>query len=146
MPNNLLPFLTQVAVGIREKLNIFGGDYDTADGTAVGDYLLVVDLAVAHVLALKNRLNNTGCDVWNVGTGNGYSVLAIKNTFEQVNQLQVPYEIVERREGDLASFYADSSKIQNELGWSVKYQLDDMLRHSWNWQKNNPNGYDVVES
>lgn len=146
MPNNLLPFLTQVAVGIREKLNIFGGDYDTADGTAVRDYLHVVDLAVAHVLALKNRLNNTGCDVWNVGTGNGYSVLAIKNTFEQVNQLQVPYEIVERREGDLASFYADSSKIQNELGWSVKYQLDDMLRHSWNWQKNNPNGYDVVES
>lgn len=146
IPNNLLPYVTQVAVGLREKLSIFGGDYDTADGSAVRDYLHVVDLAVAHVLALKNRLNNTGCDVWNVGTGNGYSVLAITNTFEQVNQLQVPYEIVERREGDLASFYADSSKIQNELGWSVQYQLDDMLRHSWNWQKNNPNGYDVLES
>ncbi len=142
IPNNLLPYVTQVAVGLREKLSIFGGDYDTADGTAVRDYLHVVDLAVAHVLALKNRLDHTGCDIWNVGTGNGYSVLEIKNTFEQVNQLQVPFEIVARREGDLASFYADSSKIQNELGWEVQYQLDDMLAHSWNWQKNNPNGYE----
>lgn len=142
IPNNLLPYVTQVAIGLREKLSIFGGDYDTADGTAVRDYLHVVDLAVAHVLALKNRLDHTGCDIWNVGTGNGYSVLDIKNTFEQVNQLQVPFEIVARREGDLASFYADSSKIQNELGWEVQYQLDDMLAHSWNWQKNNPNGYE----
>lgn len=142
IPNNLLPYVTQVAVGLREKLSIFGGDYATPDGTAVRDYLHVVDLAVAHVLALKNRLVQQGCEIWNVGTGTGYSVLDIKNTFEEVNQLEIPFEIVTRREGDLPSFFADPSKIQQELGWQVQYQLKDMLAHSWNWQKNNPNGYE----
>lgn len=142
IPNNLLPYVTQVAVGLREKLNIFGGDYPTQDGTAVRDYLHVVDLAYAHVLALKNRLQEKGCEIWNVGTGQGYSVLDIKNGFENVNQLKIVYEIVERRDGDLASFYADPSKIKRELGWEAQYKLSDMLKDSWNWQKNNPNGYE----
>ena len=142
IPNNLLPYVTQVAVGLRDKLSIFGGDYETPDGTAVRDYLHVVDLAVAHVLALKNRLDHSGCEIWNVGTGQGTSVLDIKNGFESVNQLAIPYEIVGRREGDLPSFYADPSKIEQELGWKAQHNLQDMLRDSWYWQKNNPNGYE----
>lgn len=141
IPNNLMPFVTQVAVGKREKLSIFGNDYPTEDGTCERDFIHVVDLAKAHVLAIQNRLNQQGCRAWNIGTGQPISVLTIKNTFEQVNQIQIPFEFATRRTGDLASFYADSQRAQQELGWAAEYELEDMLTDSWNWQKQNPNGY-----
>lgn len=141
IPNNLMPYVTQVAVGRREKLSIFGDDYDTVDGTGVRDYIHVVDLANAHLCALTNRLQAQGCRAWNIGTGQGCSVLQIKNTFEQVNEVQIPFEIAPRRAGDLASFYADSYRAKEELGWKAAYSLDDMLVDSWNWQKQNPQGY-----
>ena len=141
IPNNLMPFVTQVAVGKREKLSIFGNDYPTEDGTCERDFIHVVDLAKAHVLAIQNRLNHQGCRAWNIGTGQPISVLTIKNTFEQVNQIQIPFEFATRRTGDLASFYADSQRAQQELGWAAEYELEDMLTDSWNWQKQNPNGY-----
>src|SRR5690606_21830393 len=118
IPNNLMPFVTQVAVGKREKLSIFGNDYPTEDGTCERDFIHVVDLAKAHVLAIQNRLNHQGCRAWNIGTGQPISVLTIKNTFEQVNQIQIPFEFATRRTGDLASFYADSQRAQQELGWA----------------------------
>ncbi|WP_411689599.1 UDP-glucose 4-epimerase GalE [Acinetobacter pseudolwoffii] len=141
IPNNLMPFVTQVAVGKREKLSIFGNDYPTEDGTCERDFIHVVDLAKAHVLAIQNRLNHQGCRAWNIGTGQPISVLTIKNTFEQVNQIQIPFEFATRRTGDLASFYADSQRAQQELGWAAEYELENMLTDSWNWQKQNPNGY-----
>lgn len=141
IPNNLMPFVTQVAVGKREKLSIFGNDYPTEDGTCERDFIHVVDLAKAHVLAIQNRLNHQGCRAWNIGTGQPISVLTIKNTFEQVNRIQIPFEFATRRTGDLASFYADSQRAQQELGWAAEYELEDMLTDSWNWQKQNPNGY-----
>lgn len=141
IPNNLMPFVTQVAVGKREKLSIFGNDYPTEDGTCERDFIHVVDLAKAHVLAIQNRLNHQGCRAWNIGTGQPISVLTIKNTFEQMNQIQIPFEFATRRTGDLASFYADSQRAQQELGWAAEYELEDMLTDSWNWQKQNPNGY-----
>ncbi|MFV5516107.1 UDP-glucose 4-epimerase GalE [Acinetobacter gerneri] len=141
IPNNLMPFVTQVAVGRRDKLSIFGCDYETQDGTCERDFIHVVDLAQAHLCALTNRLENKGCRAWNIGTGKPISVLEIKNTFEKVNQIAIPFEFAERRTGDLPSFYADSTRAQQELGWSAQYDLEDMLIDSWNWQKQNPKGY-----
>ena len=141
IPNNLMPFVTQVAVGRREKLSIFGHDYPTEDGTCERDFIHVVDLAKAHVLAIQNRLQQTGCRAWNIGTGKPISVLAIKNTFEQVNGINIAFEYAPRRAGDLASFYADSCRATEELGWTAAYTLEDMLADSWNWQKQNPHGY-----
>lgn len=141
IPNNLMPFVTQVAVGRREKLSIFGQDYPTEDGTCERDFIHVVDLAKAHVLAIQNRLQQTGCRAWNIGTGKPISVLAIKNTFEQVNGINIAFEYAPRRAGDLASFYADSRRATEELGWTAAYTLEDMLADSWNWQKQNPHGY-----
>ena len=141
IPNNLMPYLTQVAVGRRDKLSIFGQDYDTVDGTGVRDYIHVVDLAVAHLCALNNRLKSKGCRAWNIGTGNGSSVLQVKNTFERVNDVTIPFEIVPRREGDVATSFADNTRAVAELGWTPQYNLEDMLVDSWNWQKHNPNGY-----
>ncbi|NGP42911.1 UDP-glucose 4-epimerase GalE [Acinetobacter sp. GC2] len=141
IPNNLMPYVTQVAVGRREKLSIFGNDYDTVDGTGVRDYIHVVDLANAHLCALNNRLHAQGCRVWNIGTGNGCSVLEIAQTFEKVNGIQIPFEFAPRREGDVATSFADNARAISELGWQPQYGLQDMLRDSWNWQKQNPNGY-----
>ena len=141
IPNNLMPFVTQVAVGRREKLSIFGDDYDTVDGTGVRDYIHVVDLANAHLCALNNRLENIGCRAWNIGTGNGSSVLQVKNTFEKVNGVAVAYEIAPRRSGDVATSFANNARAIAELGWKPQYGLEDMLADSWNWQKQNPTGY-----
>lgn len=141
IPNNLMPYVTQVAVGRREKLSIFGHDYDTVDGTGVRDYIHVVDLANAHLCALNNRLNATGCRVWNIGTGQGSSVLQVKNGFEKVSGVAIPFEFSPRREGDVATTFADNARAVAELGWKPQYTLEDMLADSWNWQKQNPNGY-----
>ena len=141
IPNNLMPFVTQVAVGRREKLSIFGHDYDTVDGTGVRDYIHVVDLANAHLCALNNRLTAQGCRAWNIGTGNGISVLQVKDTFEQVNGVAIAFELAPRREGDVATCFADNTRAVQELGWQPQYGLEDMLADSWTWQKQNPNGY-----
>lgn len=141
IPNNLMPYVTQVAVGRREKLCIFGNDYDTVDGTGVRDYIHVVDLANAHLCALNNRLISQGCRAWNIGTGNGSSVLQVKNTFEQVNGINIAFEFASRREGDVATSFADNKRAIEELGWAPQYGLEDMLADSWNWQKQNPHGY-----
>lgn len=141
IPNNLMPYVTQVAVGRREKLSIYGNDYDTVDGTGVRDYIHVVDLANAHLCALNNRLSKHGCRVWNIGTGNGCSVLEVKDTFEKVNGVSVAYEFAPRRSGDVAISFADNTRAITELGWQPQYTLEDMLADSWNWQKKNPNGY-----
>ncbi|KXO73797.1 UDP-glucose 4-epimerase [Acinetobacter venetianus] len=141
VPNNLMPYVTQVAVGRREKLAIFGNDYPTKDGTCERDFIHVVDLAKAHVFAVINRLKQTGCRAWNIGTGVPISVLQIKETFEKVNGVEIPTAFVERRAGDLAAFYADATRAEQELGWKPQYSLEDMLADSWNWQKQNPNGY-----
>lgn len=141
IPNNLMPYVTQVAVGRREKLSIYGNDYPTADGTGVRDYIHVVDLANAHLCALNYRLQHNGCRAWNIGTGNGYSVLQIKNTFEQVNGVEIPFEFAPRRAGDVAISYSNPQRAKDELNWQAQFGLTEMLRDSWNWQKNNPNGY-----
>ena len=142
VPNNLMPYITQVAVGRREKLSVFGNDYDTPDGTGVRDYIHVVDLARGHVAAVKYVLENKGCDVFNLGTGTGYSVLDMVHTFIDVNRVPVPYEIVDRRPGDIATCYADPAKSTRILGWKAEKTLADMCRDSWNWQSKNPMGYD----
>ena len=141
IPNNLMPYITQVAVGRREKLSVFGNDYDTHDGTGVRDYIHVVDLARGHVAAVKYVSQNSGCDVFNLGTGTGYSVLDMVNAFESANGVKVPYQIVERRPGDLATCYADPAKSAAVLGWKATKTLTDMCRDSWRWQSSNPNGY-----
>lgn len=141
IPNNLMPYVTQVAVGRREKLLIFGNDYPTKDGTCERDFIHVVDLAKAHVMAVTNRLNDHGCRAWNIGTGIPISVLQIKETFEKVNGISILTEFADRRVGDLAGFYADVSRAEQELGWKSHYTLEDMLIDSWNWQKQNPMGY-----
>ncbi|WLF83675.1 UDP-glucose 4-epimerase GalE [Moraxella sp. ZY210820] len=141
IPNNLMPYVTQVAVGRREKLSIYGHDYPTEDGTGVRDYIHVVDLANAHLFALNYRLQHSGCRAWNIGTGNGYSVLQIKNTFEQVNGVEIPFEFAPRRAGDVAISFANPQRAKDELNWQAQFGLTEMLRDSWNWQKNNPNGY-----
>lgn len=141
IPNNLMPYITQVAVGRREKLSIYGNDYDTHDGTGVRDYIHVVDLAKGHVAAVSYADRNTGCEVFNLGTGTGYSVLDMVESFVAANQIAVPYKIVERRPGDIATCYADPSKSAMVLGWKAEKILTDMCRDSWNWQSKNPNGY-----
>ena len=141
IPNNLMPYVTQVAIGRREKLSVFGNDYDTPDGTGVRDYIHVVDLAKGHVAAVKFVAENKGCDVFNLGTGTGYSVLDIVKTFEKVNNVPVPYAIVDRRPGDLATCYADPAKSAKGLGWKAEKNLADMCRDAWNWQSKNPMGY-----
>jgi len=142
IPNNLMPYITQVAVGRREKLSVFGNDYDTPDGTGVRDYIHVVDLAKGHVAAVKYATENNGCEVFNLGTGTGYSVLDMVNTFVQVNGVAVPYEIVGRRPGDVAVCYADPCKSAQKLSWKAEKTLADMCRDSWRWQSSNPKGYE----
>ena len=141
IPNNLMPYITQVAVGRREKLSIFGNDYDTPDGTGVRDYIHVVDLAKGHVAAVKYASEHQGCEVFNLGTGTGYSVLEMAHTFRDVNNVALPYVIAERRPGDIATCYADPAKSRDVLGWTAEKTLADMCRDSWNWRKNNPMGY-----
>ena len=141
IPNNLMPFVTQVAVGRREKLSVFGNDYDTPDGTGVRDYIHVVDLAKGHVAAVKYACSNQGCEVFNLGTGTGYSVLDMVKSFESVNNVAVPYVITDRRPGDIATCYADPAKSAEKLGWKAEKNLADMCRDAWNWQSKNPMGY-----
>ena len=141
VPNNLMPYITQVAIGRREKLSVYGNDYDTHDGTGVRDYIHVVDLSKGHVAAVKYVTTHPGCDVFNLGTGTGYSVLDMVNTFREVNNVALPYVITDRRPGDLATCYADPSKSAEVLGWKAEYTLADMCRSSWNWQSKNPMGY-----
>ena len=141
IPNNLMPYITQVAIGRREKLSVFGNDYDTHDGTGVRDYIHVVDLARGHVAAVNYVTGHPGCQVFNLGTGTGYSVLDMVNTFSSVNHVPVPYVIAPRRPGDIATCYADPAKSREILGWTAEKTLGDMCRDSWNWQKNNPQGY-----
>lgn len=142
IPNNLMPFISQVAVGKREHLNVFGDDYNTPDGTGVRDYIHVVDLAKAHVKAIDYALKNKGSEVFNIGTGVGYSVLDMVKAFEKANDIKVPYVIAPRRPGDIDTCYADSTKAEKMLGWKAEKSLEDMCRDTWNWQKNNPNGYE----
>jgi len=141
IPNNLMPYITQVAIGRREYLSIYGDDYDTHDGTGVRDYIHVVDLSKGHVAAVKYAVNNLGCDVFNLGTGTGYSVLDMVKAFEEANGLKLPYKIVARRPGDLATCYADPAKSEKVLGWKAEKTLVDMCRDSWNWQSKNPMGF-----
>lgn len=142
IPNNLMPYITQVAVGKLKELGVFGNDYDTPDGTGVRDYIHVVDLAVGHVKALKKIEEKAGLCIYNLGTGQGYSVLDIVKNFEEANDIKIPYVIKPRRAGDIATCYSDATKAKKELGWEAKYGIKEMCRDSWNWQKNNPNGYE----
>ncbi|MBQ9872942.1 MAG: UDP-glucose 4-epimerase GalE [Thermoguttaceae bacterium] len=139
IPNNLMPFVCQVAVGRREKLNVFGDDYPTPDGTGVRDYIHVVDLAKGHVQAYRKA--TPGVHIYNLGTGQGYSVLDLVKTFERVNGIKLPYEIVARRPGDVATCYADPTRANEILGWRAEYGLDEMCRDAYNWQRKYPNGY-----
>ncbi len=141
IPNNLMPYITQVAVGKRDKLHIFGNDYNTPDGTGVRDYIHVVDLARGHVKALEAINRSCGVEVYNLGTGKGYSVLDIVKAFEKVNSVRIPYVIDPRRPGDIATCYSDPSKAWIELGWKAEFGIEEMCRDSWNWQWKNPDGY-----
>lgn len=141
IPNNLMPYISQVAIGRREKLSVYGNDYPTPDGTGVRDYIHVVDLARGHVAAVKYTLAHKGVEVFNLGTGMGYSVLDIVNTFMEVNHVNIPYVITDRRPGDIATCYADPTKSREVLGWEATHTLADMCRDSWNWQSKNPMGY-----
>ena len=141
IPNNLLPYVAQVAIGKLEKVGVFGNDYDTPDGTGVRDYIHVVDLAEGHVKAIDKIKENCGVKIYNLGTGNGYSVLDVIKAFSKACGHEVPYEIKERRPGDIATCYSDASLAEKELGWKAKYNLDDMCASSWNWQTKNPDGY-----
>ena len=143
IPNNLMPYITQVAVGKREFLGVFGNDYDTHDGTGVRDYIHVVDLADGHVKALKKIEENAGVCVYNLGTGNGYSVLDMVKAFSKACGHDLPYKILDRRPGDIATCYADPAKAKAELGWEAKRGLTEMCEDSWRWQSNNPNGYEA---
>lgn len=142
IPNNLMPYITQVAVGKREELGVFGNDYDTPDGTGVRDYIHVCDLAAGHVCALKAIERNCGLAVYNLGTGHGYSVLDVVKAFEKANGIKIKYSIKARRAGDIATCYCNPAKAKAELGWEAHYGIEEMCRDSWNWQKNNPNGYE----
>lgn len=141
IPNNLLPYITQVAAGKLDHLSVFGNDYPTHDGTGVRDYIHVVDLAKGHVAAAAYAQTHTGVEIINLGTGTGYSVLDIVHTFERVNGVKVPYQIVPRRPGDIAECWADPKKAKELLGWQAEKNLEDMCRDSWRWQTQNPNGY-----
>ncbi len=142
IPNNLMPYITQVAVGKLDHLTVYGNDYNTHDGTGVRDYIHVVDLARGHLAACDFAMKNKGCEIINLGTGTGYSVLDIVNAFIRVNQIDIPYEIGPRRPGDIDTCYADPAKAEKLLGWKAEKTLEDMCRDSWNWQKQNPNGYE----
>lgn len=141
IPNNLMPYITKVAAGQLDHLTVFGNDYNTPDGTGVRDYIHVVDLAKGHVAACDYAAKHNGCEIINLGTGVGYSVLDIVNTFSRVNQVPVPYVIGPRRDGDVDACYADPTKAKELLGWTATKTLEDMCRDSWRWQKANPNGY-----
>lgn len=142
IPNNLVPYITQVAVGKLKELSVFGDDYDTKDGSGVRDYIHVVDLAKGHVDALQKLKPNDGVSIYNLGTGNGYSVLEMVEAFSEVVGHKIPYVIKERRPGDIATCYADASKAKEELGWVASKDLKAMCEDSWRWQTNNPKGYD----
>ena len=142
IPNNLMPYITQVAIGRREKLSVYGNDYDTHDGTGVRDYIHVVDLSKGHVAAVKYTAEHAGCEVFNLGTGTGYSVLDMVHAFREVNDVALPYVITDRRPGDIAVCYADPAKSEAVLGWKAERNLRDMCRDSWNWQSKNPKGYE----
>jgi UDP-glucose 4-epimerase len=141
IPNNLVPYIAQVAIGRREFLNVFGDDYDTHDGTGVRDYIHVVDLALGHIKAVEKVLGETGCNTYNLGTGNGYSVLDVVKAFEKACGKPVKYEIAPRRPGDIATCYSDPSKAKEELGWVATRGIDEMCEDSWRWQSQNPNGF-----
>lgn len=145
IPNNLMPYITQVAVGKRDKLSVFGSDYDTHDRTGVRDYIHVVDLAKGHLKALEKVMETNGVDAYNLGTGVGYSVLDVVNSFVKATGQKIPYILADRRPGDIATCFADPTKALKELGWKAEKSLEDMCRDSWRWQMNNPNGYDAVE-
>ena len=142
IPNNLMPYITQVAVGKREYLNVYGDDYDTPDGTGVRDYIHVVDLALGHLAALNKLNENPGLVIYNLGTGKGTSVLELVHAFEEANNIEVKYVIGPRRPGDIATSYADATKAYEEMNWKAIHTIVDACRDSWNWQKNNPNGFD----
>ena len=142
IPNNLMPYITQVAVGKLKELGVFGDDYDTPDGTGVRDYIHVVDLALGHVKALKKIEEKAGLCIYNLGTGHGYSVLDIVKNFEEANDIKIPYSIKPRRPGDIATCYCDPTKAKEELGWEAQFGIKEMCADSWRWQKNNPNGYE----
>lgn len=142
IPNNLVPYIAQVAVGKLEKLGVFGDDYDTPDGTGVRDYIHVVDLAKGHVKAMKKLAPGSGVSIYNLGTGNGYSVLDVLHAYEKACGKTLPYEIKERRAGDIATCYCDASKAKEELGWVAEKGIEEMCADSWRWQSNNPNGYE----
>lgn len=141
IPNNLMPYISQVAVGKREKLYVFGNDYDTHDGTGVRDYIHVVDLVKGHIKALEYLNENTGVEAFNLGTGTGYSVLDLVKTFSEVNNVEIPYEITSRRPGDVAICYANPEKAEKMLKWKAEYDLRTMCQDSWRWQSQNPNGF-----
>lgn len=141
IPSNLMPYITQVAAGKLKKLWVFGGDYDTKDGTGVRDYIHVMDLAEGHVAALNKLKQNCGLVIYNLGTGRGYSVLEMIRAFEKVSGKEIPYEITSRRPGDIAECYADPARAKNEMGWEAKLMLDKMCEDSWRWQVKNPDGY-----
>ncbi len=142
IPNNLMPYITQVAVGKLPQLTVYGNDYDTHDGTGVRDYIHVVDLAIGHVKALKKIEEKAGLKIYNLGTGHGYSVLDVVNAFVEATGQKVPYVIKERRPGDIATCYADATKAKEELGWVAERELKEMCEDSWRWQSNNPNGFE----
>ena len=142
IPNNLMPYITQVAVGKLPRLGVFGNDYKTIDGTGVRDYIHVVDLAVGHLKAIEKLHENVGLYIVNLGTGKGTSVLQMVDSFEQANELKIPYDILGRRPGDIDECYADCSKANKELNWTCKRTIVDACRDSWNWQRKNPNGYE----
>ena len=141
IPNNLMPFIAQVAVGKRSELSVFGDDYDTVDGTGVRDYIHIVDLAIGHIKALEKVSEKTDVYISNLGSGEGTSVLQLVNTFESVNKVPIPYKIVPRRSGDVATCYANADKAYKELNWKTTKTVEDMCRDTWNWQSKNPNGY-----
>lgn len=142
IPNNLMPYVTQVAVGKLKELGVFGNDYDTPDGTGVRDYIHVLDLAAGHVKALGKIKENCGLKIYNLGTGKGYSVLDIVKNFEEATGVKIPYSIKPRRAGDIATCYSSAELAKMELGWEAKYGIKEMCEDSWRWQKNNPNGYE----
>ncbi|CTD82023.1 UDP-glucose 4-epimerase [Streptococcus pneumoniae] len=141
IPNNLMPYIAQVAVGKLSELSVFGNDYDTLDGTGVRDYIHVVDLAIGHIKALEKVSEKTDVYIYNLGSGEGTSVLQLVNTFESVNKIPIPYKIVPRRSGDVATYYANADKAYKELNWRTTKSIEDMCRDTWNWQSKNPNGY-----
>ncbi len=141
IPNNLMPYISQVAVGKLEKLHVFGNDYKTVDGTGVRDYIHVVDLAIGHVKAVEWALKNKSCEAFNLGTGNGTSVLQLVDAFIKTNGVNIPYIIEPRRTGDLDEVYANTKKAKDILGWSAKYGINEMCEDTWRWQSKNPNGY-----